>query len=197
MTAAVLNAPYFDTRIGMPIHTVLPGEHLVLENQNAAIMTLLGSCVTACIRDSKRNAGGLNHFLLPDAGNDGDGASARYGVHAMEVLINALLRNGSIRSDLEAKVFGGGNVLDTASKNPIGDRNAIFVKRFLRDEGIPIAAEDLGGMNARRVIYVPQSGRTRVQIIGGSKAREACQAERAFNSTMARRPAQKSSIELF
>ncbi|MBB5516653.1 chemotaxis protein CheD [Rubricella aquisinus] len=196
MTQALKTHPYFDARIGMPVHTVLPGDHLVLQNEDAAIMTLLGSCVAACIRDPLSGAGGLNHFLLPDGGS-GTGASARYGVHAMELLINALLRRGSARGDLEAKVFGGGNVMDTAATNTIGARNAEFVRRFLKDEGIKLVAEDLGGSHARRVVYIPKTGRTRVQVIAGAGARRAGEAERSLERQISQRPRKPQAIELF
>ena len=155
---------YFDTKIGAQATIVLPGDHLVSAEPDHALVTLLGSCVAACIRDPELRVGGLNHFLLPDdksASESGSG-SLRYGTHAMEVLINDILKRGGSKTRLEAKVFGGGNVIDTSAAETVGDRNARFVLDYLRREGIQVAAQDLGGSRARRVFYFPTSGRVSV-----------------------------------
>ena len=155
---------YFDTKIGAQATIVLPGDHMVSSEPDHALVTLLGSCVAACIRDPDTGVGGLNHFLLPDdkGGNEGGPRSLRYGTHAMEVLINDILKRGGSKSRLEAKVFGGGNVIDTSASETVGDRNASFVIEYLRREGIQVAASDLGGTRARRVFYFPTSGRVSV-----------------------------------
>ena len=98
--------PYFDDRINAMSVYVLPGNHFVQARGDNAICTLLGSCVAACISDKNSTIGGLNHFLLPDGGSAGDGNLERYGVHAMEVLINGILRLGAEKQSLEAKIFG-------------------------------------------------------------------------------------------
>jgi chemotaxis protein CheD len=157
------SSAYFDPKINAWAISVLPGHHKVIDSPDTAVSTLLGSCVAACIRDMRRGIGGLNHFLLPGEDGAGDGArSARYGVHAMEVLINDILRSGSVRQDLEAKIFGGANVIDTAAKETVGDRNSRFVEEYLRLEGIKVTAKDLGGDRARRVFFFPGSGRASV-----------------------------------
>ncbi|MGB0499237.1 MAG: hypothetical protein ACPGID_12925 [Rubricella sp.] len=186
---------YFDPRLGARVSTVLPGEHLVTADRGLSIMTLLGSCVAACIRDPETGIGGLNHFLLPDSAAASGAASARYGVHAMEVLINGIFRAAGRRGALEAKVFGGANVMETASRSTVGERNAAFVREFLRSEGIPISAEDLGGSRARRVLFHPGSGRVRVQTAGGTALAEATAAEAALRRADAIAP--RRGVELF
>ncbi len=155
---------YFDAKVGTEATIVLPGDHLVSQQEDLAIVTLLGSCVAACIRDTHTGIGGLNHFLLPDEGPKAGGASGsmRYGTNAMEVLINDILKQGGTKSRLEAKVFGGANVIDTSQKETVGDRNGRFVIDYLRREGIPIVAQDLGGTRARRIFFFPSTGRVSV-----------------------------------
>lgn len=155
---------YFDAKIGSRATIVLPGDHLVSNEPDLALVTLLGSCVAACIRDTSSGIGGLNHFLLPDDGgrSGGGSGSMRYGTNAMEVLINDILKQGGVKSRLEAKVFGGGNVIDTSQAETVGDRNARFVVEYLRREGIPVVAQDLGGSRARRIFFFPSTGRVSV-----------------------------------
>lgn len=154
---------YFDRSLRCHAAKVMPGEYLVTGDE-IALCTLLGSCVSACIRDPLRRIGGMNHFLLPgDPGEplaaDGDCAPGRYGVFAMELLINALLKRGARRESLEAKVFGGGQVMRSVSAVGVGARNAEFVASFLRAEGIPLLSSDLHGECARQVVFFPLSGR--------------------------------------
>jgi len=136
---------------------VLPGD-IYVTAEDELISTVLGSCVAACVRDPARGIGGMNHFMLPKPpSTDLDGASARYGVYALECLVNQILRRGGRRSELEVKVFGGGRVLRGGSD--IGRNNIEFVRAFMRDEGMRIAAEDVGGQCARRIRYWPRTGR--------------------------------------
>lgn len=160
--AATNRNTYFDTKIGAEAIIVLPGDHCVSAEPDLALVTLLGSCVAACIRDPENHVGGLNHFLLPDDKSGGGSNSMRYGTNAMEVLINDILKRGGAKHRLEAKVFGGGNVIDTSAEETVGDRNSRFVLDYLRREGIKVAASDLGGTRARRVFYFPTSGRVSV-----------------------------------
>jgi chemotaxis protein CheD len=154
---------WFDPTFKIMAVKVLPGEHYVSTAGQEMIVTVLGSCVAACIWDTQRKIGGMNHFMLP--GDSAAGApvdkAMRYGNFAMEELINDLLRRGSRRADLEIKVFGGGNVLSTMGQSsiPIGDRNSEFVRRYLYEEGYRIAAEDLGGLHPRRIHFFPRLGK--------------------------------------
>ncbi|HEY4541075.1 MAG TPA: chemoreceptor glutamine deamidase CheD, partial [Noviherbaspirillum sp.] len=127
--------------------------------------TVLGSCVSACIRDRVSGIGGMNHFMLPDSGDSDSpvSASMRYGTYAMEVLINDVLKAGARRENLEAKVFGGGNVLRGFVAINVGERNAQFVRNYLRAENIRVMAEDLNDIYPRKVYFFPRTGRVLVK----------------------------------
>lgn len=157
---------YFDRTFNCDAAKISPGEYY-FTNKDMMIVTVLGSCVSACIRDTKTGIGGMNHFMLPDgakADKDNPASeSMRYGTYAMEVLINELLRNGAKRENLEAKIFGGGNVLRSFTTNNVGDRNASFVRKFLRDEGIKVTGEDLLDIFPRKVYYFPKTGKVLVK----------------------------------
>ena len=154
---------YFDRDWSRQAVKILPGEYYVSAD-DTVLVTVLGSCVSACVRDARLNIGGMNHFMLPEGGGDSrTGESARYGAYAMEVLVNDLLKRGARREALEAKVFGGGNVIAGITKANVGERNCAFVLRFLRDESIRVAAHDLLGVHPRKVAYFPRSGRALVR----------------------------------
>jgi len=152
---------YFDRTFDCNAAKISPGEYYFTD-KDMVIVTVLGSCVSACIRDSVSGIGGMNHFMLPDgASADKDSPvseSMRYGTYAMEVLINQLLRNGARRENLEAKIFGGGNVLKSFTTMNVGDRNAIFVRKFLKEERIKVTGEDLLDIYPRKVYYFPRTG---------------------------------------
>jgi chemotaxis protein CheD len=147
---------------------ILPGEYYVTRGEEA-VSTVLGSCISACIRDPARNVGGMNHFMLPEDASTGPnnwldpaiGLATRYGSYAMESLINDLLKLGATRERLEIKVFGGGLVLSGVTD--VGARNIAFVRSYLELEGYRIIAEDLGGTQPRKVVYFPASGRVKMR----------------------------------
>jgi len=157
---------YFDRTFDCNAAKISPGEYYFTD-KDMVIVTVLGSCVSACMRDSISGIGGMNHFMLPDSANaDKDSPvseSMRYGTYAMEVLINQLLRNGARRENLEAKIFGGGNVLKSFTTMNVGDRNALFVRKFLREERIRVTGEDLLDIYPRKVYYFPKTGRVLVK----------------------------------
>jgi chemotaxis protein CheD len=154
---------YYDRQHARHAAKVLPGEYYVTARP-MVLVTVLGSCVAACIRDPVLNVGGLNHFMLPDAAGPGPASSAaRYGSYAMELLINQLIKLGARRERLEAKVFGGGNVLANLLSSDVGGRNAQFVLDYLATEGIRLAARDLLGPYPRKVYFFPDSGRVLVR----------------------------------
>lgn len=156
---------YYDRTLAIQAAKILPGEYYATQ-RDMVIVTVLGSCVAACIRDPMSGIGGMNHFMLPDTGRNGDdpvGAPARYGTFAMELLINELVKLGARRDGLEAKVFGGGNVLRNFTVNQVGSRNADFVLEFLARERIPIRARDLGDVHPRKVYFFPRTGAVRVK----------------------------------
>lgn len=153
---------YYDRVFQYEAVKILPGEYFIASS-DMVLVTVLGSCVTACIRDRERGIGGMNHFMLAESGDDLVGASARYGVYAMEILVNHLLKSGARRHALEAKVFGGGRVLSSLSGAMIGERNAEFVLRYLQTEQIPVRARDLLDVYPRKVYFFPQTGRVLVK----------------------------------
>ena len=157
---------YFDRTFDCNAAKISPGEYYFTD-KDMVIVTVLGSCVSACIRDNVSGIGGMNHFMLPDgAASDKDSPvseSMRYGTYAMEVLINQLLRNGARRENLEAKIFGGGNVLKSFTTMNVGDRNAMFVKKFLKEERIRVTGEDLLDIYPRKVYYFPKTGKVLVK----------------------------------
>ncbi len=166
MQEEVAQTRYFDRTFNCDAAKISPGEYYYTD-KDMLIVTVLGSCVSACIRDTKTGIGGMNHFMLPEGAKaDKDNPvseSMRYGTYAMEVLINQLLRNGAKRENLEAKIFGGGNVLRSFTANNVGDRNAAFVKKFLKDEGIKVTGEDLLDIYPRKVYYFPKTGKVLVK----------------------------------
>jgi chemotaxis protein CheD len=141
---------------------VIQGEQYVTDDPDVLLTTILGSCVAACMRDPEAGIGGMNHFLLPDT--DGCGGTAqRFGAHAMELLINDILRRGGKRHRLEAKLFGGGRMFNGLSD--VGEANATFAERFLKDEGVPVLGGSLRGAQARRVQFWPVSGRAMQRFV--------------------------------
>jgi chemotaxis protein CheD len=152
---------------GHKVAKLLPGDYYVTRDDEV-LDTVLGSCVSACIRNPRLGIGGMNHFMLPrpsGCGNDTwesiDGRATRYGSASMEQLINSILRAGGTRADLEVKIFGGANVLSALSD--IGMHNITFVRDFLRQEGLSVVSEDVGDTCPRHVQYFPMSGRARVR----------------------------------
>ncbi|HEX7115052.1 MAG TPA: hypothetical protein VF193_07955 [Steroidobacter sp.] len=152
---------------GQLIVKLLPGDYYVTR-EDEILDTVLGSCVSACIRHPRLGIGGMNHFMLPRPTGDGNdtweniaGRATRYGLASMEQLINSILRIGGKRSELEVKIFGGGRVL--SSLTDVGNHNVLFVREFLRQEGMKIVSEDVGNTCPRHVQYFPMTGRARVR----------------------------------
>ena len=175
---------YYDTTFKCDAAKLLPGEYYYTDKE-MVIVTVLGSCVSACIRDRIKGIGGMNHFMLPDPGGDADSPvspSMRYGTYAMEILINDLLKAGAKRENLEAKVFGGGNVLKGFNSINVGERNAQFVRDYLRAERMRIVAEDLNDVHPRKVYFFPRTGKVLVRKI-----------KELRNTTLAQREAEYAS----
>jgi chemotaxis protein CheD len=183
--------PFWDSRIGAYIVQVLPGE-LHVTNEDVVITTVLGSCVSACVRDPRHHVGGINHFMLPDTLRGDAGDSARYGVYALERLVNQVLGKRGKRADLEVKVFGGGRVIDAGGD--VGKSNIELVRRFFAAEQIAILSEDLGKRYARRVRYWPRTGRAQVQRIPMARATEVVANEQRVAHEIEAVP---GSVELF
>lgn len=167
-TEGVASHFYFDRDDQLEAVKLLPSEYFVTDKP-MVLSTVLGSCVSACIRDSGAGIGGMNHFMLPgDGRNDRSNVGLRYGEQAMRTLVEAICRRGGRRDYLEAKVFGGGRVI-AGMASRIGEANASFAMAWLEREGIRVLAQDLNGDRARRVHYLPATGQVRVRRLNVSE----------------------------
>jgi chemotaxis receptor (MCP) glutamine deamidase CheD len=159
--------PSAPRRSGLEVVTINVGEMHASTNE-VEIKTLLGSCVAACLYDPTTGIGGMNHFLLPDSVDAGSDP-ARFGVHAMEMLINALMKLGADRRRLEGKLFGGGNVLGSVVARPtVGERNSAFAREYLAKERIPLVSERLGSDCGTEVRFWAHTGRVFIRDISTS-----------------------------
>ena len=172
---------------------VLPGEYFVYDH-DVAITTTLGSCVAACLHDPGSGIGGMNHFMLPDGAAD---AGGRFGVFAMELLVNELLKRGARRAGLQAKVFGGGQVLRSLARTYVGERNVAFVRSFLSQEGIPLLASDVLGTWPRKVVLFPRSGQVLCKRLPPTHAGEYVSQEEHYRSQLVQQQARGGEVELF
>ncbi|MFA5940072.1 MAG: chemoreceptor glutamine deamidase CheD [Sinimarinibacterium sp.] len=189
-------AAYYDKRFDSHAIKVLPGEYVVTE-KSLMLVTVLGSCVSACIRDPLARIGGMNHFMLPDSEiSSAAGETARYGAYAMEVLINELIKCGASRERLETKVFGGGAVLPGLRINNVGERNGRWVLKYLEAEGLAVSAQDLFGIHPRRVHYFPMTGRVMVKHLPLAGDTEMLASEKLYRSRLRETPTM-GSVELF
>ena len=187
---------YFDRTFDCDAVKVLPGEYFVT-TADILLVTVLGSCVTACIRDRDKGLGGMNHFMLPDSSEGGMlSSSARYGAYAMEVLLNHLLKLGARRSSLEAKVFGGGKVLASLSQAQVGEKNAQFVLDYLNTERILVVAQDLLDVYPRKVYFFPANGRVMMKKLVRVKNDTLIEREREYQARL-RRDNVQGDVELF
>jgi chemotaxis protein CheD len=192
---------YWDRENGCWMVKILPGEYYVSRNDEA-ISTVLGSCVSACVRDPTRGLGGMNHFMLPADATVGPndwldpavGLATRYGSYAMESLINDLLKLGAARERLEIKLFGGGRIL--AAMTDVGGRNIEFIRNYMTLEGYRVAAEDLGGTQPRKVVYFPASGRARLRKLRPVENRIISHHEQLYLASLGKQAA-GGDVELF
>jgi chemotaxis protein CheD len=187
---------YYDSYFGLHAAKIGPGE-LYASKRDIMIVTVLGSCVSVCLTDALTQMGGMNHFMLPDRAGNSSLLSepARYGAHAMEMLINNLLSMGAQRNRLEAKVFGAGRVLP--GMTDVGARNAQFALEYLEREHIPVKASDVGGKNARKVYMFVGSGRVLVKEIRQLHNDTVIDRERAYAMEIGARRITSGDIELF
>ena len=173
---------YFDAHFRSEAVKVLPGEYFV-HDQDILITTTLGSCIAACLWDRDKRIGGMNHFMLPEGGSSADGG--RYGSYAMELLIDELLRRGASRATLEAKVFGGGAVMGGMSVLNVGERNTSFVLDYLHSERIAVVSKDVLDICARKVCFMPASGKVMVKRLASTNAEVVAAQERAASPAAA------------
>jgi len=150
--------------------------------------TVLGSCISACIFDPVAGIGGMNHFMLPEGADPGNPTSARYGVNAMELLISEIMKLGGNRKRFQAKIFGGGHVLRIReSLDGIPQQNINFVHEFLHTESIPVMSEDIGGYQARRVLFHTQSAKVYLKKLGTTDAERTADEEMVYLISLKRR----------
>jgi chemotaxis protein CheD len=198
------NAKLADSSKGAPdqsrMRRIHPGEYYVTA-ADESITTVLGSCISACIRDPTAGVGGMNHFMLPDDGGSADrwldpsaGLATRYGSYAMESLMNDLMKRGARRERLEIKLFGGAQIL--ASSRNIGQRNIEFIQTFLSIEGLRAVAEDLGDVHPRTIAYKPGTGKVHVKRLRPLEATAIAARETSYMAEIAGRP-QGGDVELF
>jgi chemotaxis protein CheD len=192
---------YWDSEHGTFAARLMPGEYYVTRHSEM-ISTVLGSCVSACIRDARLGFGGMNHFMLPLDGSQGQSAwgsaasaATRYGNVAMERLINDILKLGGKRENLEIKLVGGGCVLADMTID-IGARNIEFVRHYVAAEGFKVLGEDLGDVFPRRVVYFPETGRIRVRKLSAGRDETLVARERQYQQLLDTKPVE-GDVELF
>jgi chemotaxis protein CheD len=185
---------YYEVSTAQWIAQILPGDFYVTQNDEI-ISTVLGSCVSTCMRDARRGIGGMNHFMLPEDPAGREGSSARYGVFAMEQLINAFLTRGARRETLEIKIVGGGRVI--SGMGDVGRSNVEFVREFLEAEGMPIQVEDVGLAVARRVRYRVRTGQMRVLHLPVSQNTKIAARETELASRIREGVRRRPPVELF
>lgn len=173
---------------------VLPGEYFV-SSEELIIMTVLGSCISACIWDGKVRAGGMNHFMLPD-GDSADGFG-RYGSYAMELLINEMLKKGARRESMQAKVFGGAQVMAGFTTMNVGERNTKFVLDYLTTERIPVVSQDVLDIHPRKVCFFPTTGKALVKRLAHSHPETLAVEERKGNAASVAKVTAGGSVDLF
>lgn len=192
---------YWDRQQGVAAAKILPGEFYV-SVQGEMISTVLGSCISACIRDAKIGVGGMNHFMLPES-VDGqgsweksakDGASSRYGNWAMEFLINSILKQGGRKENLEVKLFGGGQIL--ANMTDVGKRNIEFATQYLEQEGLKVVAKNVGGPFPRKVLYFPDTGSVKMRKLKTHQNDTVERREMEYISSIITKPT-TGDVELF
>ena len=184
---------YFDHHFQFNAVKVLPGEYFVA-NENLVIMTVLGSCIAACLWDSRTRVGGMNHFMLPDG--DSADISGRYGSYAMELLINEMLKLGARRETLQAKIFGGAQVMHNFTTMNVGERNTSFVVNYLQTERIPIVSEDVLDIYPRKVVFFPASGKAMVKRLAHTHPETLAEEARGNAANVAKTTA-GGSVDLF
>ena len=183
---------FYDAHFRNDAVKILPGEYFVY-NEDILIMTTLGSCIAACLWDRDAKIGGMNHFMLPD----GAGDSGRYGSYAMELLINEMMKRGASRMNMEAKVFGGGQVVAGMNSLNVGERNTSFVIDYLKMERIPILSKDVLDIYPRKVCFLPASGKAMVKRLAPANAEALVAQDRAAAQRAVPANTGGGSVDLF
>ena len=191
---------FWDSMHNIYAAKILPGEYYVT-TKDELIGTVLGSCISACIRDKDSGIGGMNHFMLP-AGNEDNGKlsqssdATRYGNYAMERMINDILKAGAKRENLQIKIFGGGKVLANMNTLDIGQKNIAFVRTYIITEGLKLLAEDVGDIFPRKVLYFPKTGKVKIKKLRAKHNNTIVERESNYKNEINQTPVQ-GDIELF
>lgn len=185
---------YHDHHFQYDAVKVLPGEYFV-SNEDIVIMTVLGSCISACLWDGRVRTGGMNHFMLPD-GDSADGFG-RYGSYAMELLINEMLKKGARRETMQAKIFGGAQVMAGFTTMNVGERNTKFVLDYLATERIPVVSQDVLDIHPRKVCFFPVTGKALVKRLAHSHPETLAVEERKGNAATVAKTTSGGSVDLF
>jgi chemotaxis protein CheD len=183
---------FYDAHFRNDAVKILPGEYFVY-HEDILIMTTLGSCIAACLWDRNARVGGMNHFMLPEGGSD----SGRYGSYAMELLINEMMKRGASRGAMEAKVFGGGQVISGMNTMNVGERNTAFVIDYLKTERIPILSKDVLDVYPRKVCFLPASGKAMVKRLAPANAEALVAQDRAAAQCALPASTGGGSVDLF
>lgn len=189
---------HYDSRFERQVSIIHPGEYFS-SDEDIIISTILGSCIAVALYDPEHRQGGLNHFMLPGELHGRQfflEESGRYGMFAMELLINDLLKKGARRSSLTAKVFGGGHVLHTTSSGSIPDSNIRFALDFLETEKIPIVGQDVGGTQARKVLFFPRTSQILLKRFGGKSIAPVEREEEAYLARIRRKNREKPAADV-
>jgi chemotaxis protein CheD len=184
---------YHDHHFKQDTVKVLPGEYYV-SSDDMVVMTVLGSCIAACIWDPRVRVGGMNHFMLPEGGGD---TSGRYGSYAMELLINEMMKLGARRETMQAKVFGGGQVMHSFTTMNVGERNTQFVLDYLHTERIAVISKDVLDIHPRKVCYFPSTGKAMVKRLAHSHPETLETQERKGNAAVVAKSTTGGSVDLF
>lgn len=181
--------------------TIYIGGYYV-SREPSVIKTILGSCISVCLFESEKKIGGMNHFMLPeskDLDNINDYNNTRYGIYAMEVTMNEILKLGGKKSNVTAKIFGGGNVLPGVTSNVlrVADKNITFARKFLADEGIPIISEDVGGNTPRKVFFFNTENKIMLKKLEAVSKEFSVDQEIKYSKSLEDKLKEKSDITLF
>lgn len=186
-----------DPAEGITTVKILPGEFYVTQD-NERIETVLGSCISACVRDPIAGIGGMNHFMLPVDKNNNSRSDVsdanRYGNYAMENLVNALLSQGAKRERLEFKIFGGGRIMNSLTN--VGWYNIGFAFDYIYTEGFKIVSQDIGDIYPRKVLYYPLTGRVRVRRLNAMHNQSLADEENRYINKIESKPVE-GDVELF
>ncbi len=189
----------FNNRYNRNMYELFASDCYATDNLRVIITTLLGSCVAVCLKDPVAGVAGMNHFMLPRKVHQGDIGftnDTRYGVNAMEVMINEMMKKGALRKRLQAKLFGGGRVMETALNN-VADSNIYFALGYMKKEGIPVLASDLGRNEGRKILFFPDTFDVYVRHIHYDNLRSAVKAEKELMEKISSQRETDSDLELF